>query len=81
MGEEGYTKIYGEASEGLRIEQDSQGRVLFCGMVSPDGFRHGLGTEFLYEDGLLRSIFCGYWKNGERCLRADGGKLQKLDRQ
>ena len=81
LGEEGYTKIYGEASEGLRIEQDSQGRVLFCGMVSPDGFRHGLGTEFLYEDGLLRSIFCGYWKNGERCLRADGGKLQKLDRQ
>lgn len=74
-GEEGYTRVYGEPSDGLLIEKDADGRVLFCGMASPEGLRHGLGTEFHYEDGVLRSLLRGYWKDGKLFRKVDGGKL------
>ena len=78
-GEDGYTRVYGEPSGELLIEKDADGKVLFCGMASPEGLRHGLGTEFHYEDGILRSVFRGYWKNGKLYRRVDGGELKSLN--
>lgn len=58
-----FAEPFGKIPDDLLVETDADGRATFCGMQR-DGVRHGLGIEFHFEDGILRSVRQGYWQHG-----------------
>ena len=74
---ENLINIEGEIRPELLIEKDANGLIVFCGMQK-DGLRHGLGTEFNYEDGVLKSVFKGYWTAGVLTHKVSADKLVRL---
>lgn len=56
------------------LERDGQGRIIFCGVHQGD-VRHGLGSEFSYDnDGKITELQ-GLWQNGVLTHRRSGGEL------
>ena len=56
------------------FERDEKGRVIFCG-VHKDGVRHGLGSEFIYNDDGKITELQGLWQNGVLTHRREYSKL------
>lgn len=56
------------------VERDNKGRIVFCG-VHKDGVRHGLGSEFTYNDDGEITELQGLWQNGKLTHRREGDKL------
>jgi len=52
------------------VERDEKERITFCGMQK-NGLRHGLGTEFCWEDDKIDRAFQGYWEEGELTHEVD----------
>ena len=60
------------------LERDDKGRIVFCG-VHKDGVRHGLGSEFTYNDDGEITELQGLWQNGKFTHKRSGGKLVPVE--
>ena len=60
------------------LERDDKGRIVFCG-VHKDGVRHGLGSEFTYNDDGEITEIQGLWQNGKFTHKRSGGELVPVE--
>ena len=60
------------------LERDDKGRIVFCG-IHKDGVRHGLGSEFTYNDDGEITELQGLWQNGKFTHKRSGGELVSVE--
>lgn len=78
LGRPYYDVMVSDYMPSVLLEHDDKGRIVFCG-VHKDGVRHGLGSEFTYNEKGEISAFQGLWQNGKLTHRRDGDKLVSVE--
>ena len=60
------------------LERDARKRIIFCGLHK-DGVRHGLGSEFTYNNKGEIAELQGLWQNGKLTHRREGNQLVPVE--